>query len=157
MHEEADKKEFIVKFLNHINLGTQEEIILFTSKTSHIQIAVLIFFLVSIISIMVFPNFFPLYKLVNHSSILKFLNLNHNDVFIFLMITTFILCIKIYAFWKERNELIQSLNGFRILLDYMRVDELSLVKYLKQTFPDLAEFEIVDFTKAVFVSKLLVK
>ncbi|WP_244245582.1 hypothetical protein [Leptospira kemamanensis] len=45
----------------------------------------------------------------------------------------------------------------RILLDYMRVDELTFIKNLKLIFPNLEEFEIIDFTKAVFISKLWIK
>ncbi|MBL0954782.1 MAG: hypothetical protein IBJ01_08465 [Leptospira sp.] len=54
MHEEADKKEFIQKFLKHIKLTNKDEIFDFNSKTSHIHLAIWIFFLISIVSMSFF-------------------------------------------------------------------------------------------------------
>ncbi|TGL18535.1 hypothetical protein EHQ42_06685 [Leptospira levettii] len=56
MHEEADKKECILKFLKHINLANKDQIIDFNAKTSHIHLAIWIFFLISIVSMIFFPN-----------------------------------------------------------------------------------------------------
>ncbi|MCW7507471.1 hypothetical protein ND816_06480 [Leptospira levettii] len=56
MHEEADKKECILKFLKHINLTNKDEIIDFNSKTSRIHLAIWIFPLMSIVSMIFFPN-----------------------------------------------------------------------------------------------------
>ncbi|XDD46637.1 hypothetical protein AB3N60_00670 [Leptospira sp. WS39.C2] len=154
MHEEADKKEFISKFLKHINLGNQDEIEDFNSKTSHIHIAIWIFLFVSIVSMILFPNYFPIQKFTKKSEILNKCEIDYDDVKTFMIFISFVMFIRIYTIWIIRKELIESLHGLRILLDYMRVDELSLVKNLKLIFPKLEEFEIMDFTKAVFISKL---
>lgn len=154
MHEEKDKKEFILKFLKHINLGNKDEIIDFNSKTSHIHLAIWIFLLISIVSMVFFPNYFPIQKFIEKSQFLNDCHIDYELVKTIMIFISFAFIIRIYTIWIERNELIESLSGFRILLDYMRVDELALVKNLKLIFPNLEEFEIVDFTKAVFVSKL---
>ncbi|MCW7474143.1 hypothetical protein CH354_04485 [Leptospira levettii] len=154
MHEDKDKKEFILKFLEHINLGNKNEIIDFNSKTSHIHLAIWIFLFISTVSMIFFPKQFPIQNFLENSKCLKDCLIDYELVKTIMIFISFAFIIRIYTIWIERNELIESLSGFRILLDYMRVDELALIKNLKLIFPNLEEFEIVDFTKAVFVSKL---
>lgn len=161
MHEEADKKEFISKFLNHINLGNEDEISDFNSKTSHIYFAAWVFLFISLTSLVLFPNNFPFYHFFSHSKLIKAISVSHYDVKSFIFITfcvaSFYSLIKSYSIWIQRKDLIQSLYGLRILLDYMRVDEFSFIKNLKVLFPKLEDFEITDFAKTVFNSKLKIK
>ncbi|MBM9548345.1 hypothetical protein JWG40_15065 [Leptospira sp. 201903074] len=157
MHEEADKHEFISKFLNHIKLGEDEEIIFFNSKTSHIYFACWFFLFISVTSILFFPEQFPFYRNFLQSKLFKILNLSQENFRLLIFFASFITFIKSYSIWIQRKELLQSLYGLRILLNYMRVDEFSFFHNLKRIFPNLEDFEIADFAKAVFANKLIIK
>ncbi|TGM19425.1 hypothetical protein [Leptospira meyeri] len=157
MHEKEDKQEFIFKFLKHIKLGTDDELIFFNAKTSHIYFAGWVFLFVSITSIFLFPKYFTFYQDFLKFDLFNKMGLNQENVKLLVFILSFLTFVKSYSIWIQRKELLESLYGLRILLDYMRVDEVSFFQNVKQIFPNLEDFEIADFTKAVFASKLIIK
>lgn len=157
MHEEADKNEFISKFLTHINLGDEYEMIKFNSKTSHIYFAAWVFLFISLISILFFPKYFPFYQFFLNSNLVKASGISHDNIKSLMFIASFLSLIKSYSIWIQRKELIQSLFGLRILLEYMRVDEISFFNNLKLIFPKLEDYEIAEFTNTVFINKVLIK
>ncbi|ABZ96118.1 Hypothetical protein LBF_5027 (plasmid) [Leptospira biflexa serovar Patoc strain 'Patoc 1 (Ames)'] len=157
MIESNDKKSFITKFLNHIQLGTEDELVLFNSRISFINITFWIFIFAFLTALIIKPDYFSFYNIFTKSNILKFLNINKEDLKILLFLANFSVFVYIAYITRSRKEKIESLFGLRILLDYMRVDESEFLKELKNIFPTLNEFELIEFTNAVFTKRLLKK
>ncbi|MDF3821538.1 hypothetical protein P3G55_16660 [Leptospira sp. 96542] len=157
MNEESDKKEFIEKFLIHINLKNADELIYFNAKTSHIYFAGWVFLLISITSVLIFPEYFPFYKFILNSKITNFLHITYEKLNNIMLLFSFISLVKAYSIYIRRNELIKSLYGLKILLEYMRVDEVSFFNNLKRIYPNVEDFEIATFTSSVFEAKIFKK
>jgi hypothetical protein len=157
MNDTEDKRLAIAKFLNHIDLGKEDKIVSFNSKISYLNLSFWIFLFVFFTALVIKPEYFSIYKLIVKSQILDLFNINKDNFQFIVMIFDFAILTYIFYIHRLRIGTIESLYGLKILLEYMRVDEVYFFNTLKHIFPNLPDFELAEFTNSVFTRRILRK
>ncbi|WCL51031.1 hypothetical protein [Leptospira sp. GIMC2001] len=157
MHELKDKSDFISKYLDYLSLGDKDKLFEFNLKTSYFFIILWFIVLLFFTGFLIVSDRKILSIAHDLTKIFKYIEINYVHLKVFNLVMLIISSNRLNAAFNRRNRLLNNLQGFRILLDYMRVDEKDLFKNLQIIFPRVDTIELMNFSKSAFKRRSLKK